>query len=76
MPSDDVRTDLLTPIDLRTTCPYEGTVDAYWSAAVGDVTVDEVAWRYDDPLPAVAAVAGHVAFLDERVDTFVDGVRQ
>lgn len=76
LPSEDVRTDLLTPIELRTTCPYKGTVDAYWSVTARDTTVDEVAWRYDDPRPAVEAIADHVAFLDEKVDTFIDGVEQ
>jgi uncharacterized protein (DUF427 family) len=75
LPSDDVRLDLLTPIDLRTSCPYKGTVSDYWDVTVGDRTVEQVAWRYDDPLREALPVAGMVAFLDEQVDLFVDGQR-
>jgi nucleotidyltransferase-like protein len=35
-----------------------------------------VAWSYAEPLPAVAAIAGHMAFFNERVDIEVDGVEQ
>lgn len=76
LPSDDVNLDLLTPIDLRTSCPYKGTVSDYWDVTVGDTTVEQVAWRYTDPLREAHPVAGHVAFLDEKVDVFFDGKLQ
>lgn len=76
LPSADVRVDLLTPIDLRTSCPYKGTVSDYWDVTVDDTTVERVAWRYGDPFAEVAAVADLVAFHDEKVDTFIDGVLQ
>lgn len=77
LPSEDVRMDLLTPTDLRTTCPYKGTVSDYWSCTAPDGTlVEDVAWRYDAPFRAVDAIAGHVAFLDEVVDVVLDGERQ
>lgn len=71
LPSEDVRLDLLTPIDLRTSCPYKGTVSDYWDVTVGDRTVEQVAWRYADPLREAAPVAGMVAFLDEKVEVVV-----
>lgn len=76
LPSRDVRTDLLTPIDLRTSCPYKGTVSDYWDVTVGDTHVEQVAWRYREPFTEVAAVADHVAFLDEKVDVLVDDAPQ
>lgn len=76
LPSEDVRLDLLTPIDLRTSCPYKGTVSDYWDVTVGDTTVEQVAWRYTDPLREAVPVTDHVAFLDEKVDTFIDGKLQ
>ena len=33
----------------------------------------DLAWSYGQPFPAVAAIAGLVAFYDEKVDTYVDG---
>ena len=35
---------------------------------------ENLAWSYEDPLPDAAAITGLVAFWDERVDVFVDGV--
>ena len=75
LPSEDVRLDLLTPTDLRTSCPYKGTVSDYWDVTVGDRTVEQAAWRYADPLWEAERVADHVAFLDDEVDVFVDGER-
>ena len=72
LPRQDVRTDLLTATDLRTSCPYKGTVSEYWDVTVGDTTIEEVAWCYAEPFPEVAAIAGHIAFLDEKVDVVVD----
>ena len=73
LPDEDVRLDLLTPIDLRTSCPYKGTVSDYWDVTVDDRTVEQVAWCYGDPLREAEPVAGMVAFLNEKVDLFVDG---
>ena len=35
----------------------------------------DLAWSYDYPLPAVAPIAGMIAFYNEKVDITVDGVR-
>lgn len=31
-------------------------------------------WAYPEPLPAVAAIAGHLSFYDSVADITVDGV--
>lgn len=72
LPRDDVRLDLLTPSDTVTTCPYKGTTTGYWS--FGDHA--DIAWSYARPVPAVGAIAGRIAFYDEKVDVTIDGVRQ
>lgn len=72
------RTDVffshLQRIDTETYCPYKGTTSDYWSAVVGGREHRDIAWSYAYPNVAVAAIAGLVAFYDERVDTFLDGV--
>ncbi len=72
------RTDVffshLTRIDTVTSCPYKGTTSDYWSATVGGTEHRDIAWSYAYPTVAVAPIAGLVAFYDERVDTFLDGV--
>ena len=73
IPKTDVRMDLLTPTDLATACPYQGTA-RYWSATIDDETSDNIVWGYDSPLPESQKVAGLVAFYNEKVDVFIDEV--
>lgn len=71
LPVADVRTDLLTPTEKRTACPYKGEA-RYWSVRVGDELHADVAWCYPAPLPESQRIAGLVCFYNERVDLFVD----
>jgi uncharacterized protein (DUF427 family) len=72
------RTDVffahLERTDTVTYCPYKGTTSDYWSARVGGEVHPDIAWSYAYPNVAVAQIAGLVAFYDEKVDTFLDGV--
>ncbi|MGH9155356.1 MAG: DUF427 domain-containing protein [Acidimicrobiales bacterium] len=72
----DIHMDLLVPSATVTSCPYKGTT-RYWSVVVpgGGETAD-VAWSYATPHRESAPIAGLVAFLDERVDVWVDGAAQ
>jgi uncharacterized protein (DUF427 family) len=75
LPKTHVRLDLLTHTDSETHCPYKGQAE-YWSVRTGDTVHEDIAWSYPTPLPECLGVAGHIAFYDEKVDVFVDGVRQ
>ncbi|GAA2607772.1 DUF427 domain-containing protein [Actinomadura fulvescens] len=75
LPKTHVRTDLLERSDTTTGCPYKGTAE-YWSVRAGDKIHKDLAWSYPTPLPESERVAGLVCFYDEKVDVFVDGVRQ
>jgi uncharacterized protein (DUF427 family) len=66
---------VLEASDTVTSCPYKGTTSGYWSARVGDRLLEDIAWSYEFPTVELAKIAGLVAFYDEKVDTFVDGVR-
>jgi uncharacterized protein (DUF427 family) len=57
-----------------TYCPYKGTTSDYWSARIGDTLHADIAWSYAYPAPEVIQIAALVAFYDEKVDTFLDGV--
>ncbi|MEU8813374.1 DUF427 domain-containing protein [Actinoplanes sp. NPDC048796] len=59
----------LTRSETRTHCPYKGSTTDYWS--VGDQA--DLAWSYGQPYAAVGAIAGLVAFYNEKVDTYLDG---
>lgn len=71
LPKTHVRMDLLTPTDMTTNCPYKGQAE-YWS--IGGHA--DLAWSYPTPLPESEGVAGLIAFYNEKVDIYVDGVLQ
>ncbi|EJT48538.1 hypothetical protein A1Q1_02446 [Trichosporon asahii var. asahii CBS 2479] len=73
LPRDDVKWDQLEKTDTVTKCPYKGTCDLYW-AAKDDELAKPIAWEYADPLPAVDAIKGRVAFWNEQVKLLIDGV--
>jgi uncharacterized protein (DUF427 family) len=70
-PREDVRIDLLSDGELRTTCAYKGHARHF---DFGDD--DSVAWTYEEPEREVAPIVGHIAFYNERVDLEVDGEPQ
>ncbi len=74
LPPADVRDDLLRPSSTYTLCPYKGRA-RYYHLELDGTRYADAAWQYARPLPAVAAVAGRLAFWNEREDTavFVDG---
>ena len=75
LPKTDLRMELLVATATATHCPSKGQAQ-YWSARVGDRLVEDLAWSYRTSLPESQKIAGLVAFLDEKVDVHVDGVRQ
>ena len=72
LPKTDVRMDLLTPTATSSHCPYKGDAN-YWSLALDDDAVADVAWSYRTPLPESQKIAGLVCFYPEKVDLYVDG---
>ena len=75
LPREDVRTDLLTPTNRETTCPFKGQA-SYWSADIDGKVYDDVVWSYETPIPEAEGVAGLMCFYNERVDLVVDGEPQ
>ncbi|GGF22267.1 DUF427 domain-containing protein [Subtercola lobariae] len=63
IPREDVRLDLLRPIEGTTFCPFKGVASEYWALA-DDTTDTAVAWSYPEPNPSFAGIAGHIAFYD------------
>ncbi len=69
----DVAFEHLEQSATETLCPYKGTTSGYWSVRAGDTVHPDLAWTYHYPLPAVAAIAGLVAFYNEKLDIIIDG---
>lgn len=72
VPVDDVVQDLLTRTDTSTYCPYKGEASYYSVTTAAGDTVDDVIWTYQQPYPAVAAIAGHVAFYPDKAEISVE----
>ncbi|GAT09979.1 DUF427 domain-containing protein [Mycolicibacterium novocastrense] len=66
-----VRTDLLRPSPTTSYCNYKGYA-SYWSAAVGDTVVEDVAWSYPDPPPETSPIAGFFSFDPARADVLAE----
>ena len=56
----------------RTYCPYKGDA-SYYTLTVGIESAENAVWAYEEPYEAVAAIAGHVAFYTDRVDSITAG---
>src|SRR5262245_47722563 len=67
IPRDDVAMRYLVRTAHQTHCPYKGDA-SYWTIAVGQRKSENAVWSYEAPLPAMEAIAGHLAFYDDRVD--------
>ena len=72
IPIGDVVQDVLTRTDTSTYCPFKGEASYYSVTTASGETVDDVIWTYEDPYPAVAAIAGHVAFYPDKAEISVD----
>jgi uncharacterized protein (DUF427 family) len=66
-----VRVDLLETSPSHTYCPYKGTA-TYWSARIGDVHLDDIAWSYEEPLPESALLRHLLSFDENRVTVLHD----
>ena len=67
IPREDARMALLRRTDRVTHCPYKGDA-SYFTIEAGGRRAENAAWSYEHPYPAMAAIAGHLAFYPDRVD--------
>ena len=75
IPAEDVKMGLLQPSDSHTRCPYKG-VASYWSVKIGDKVFKDIVWSYPDPIPETPKIKNLLSFYNEKVDIFVDGVKE
>lgn len=73
IPLADVDPARLRVSEHTTHCPYKGDA-GYYDLVLPDGQVHTNAvWTYREPYPAVAAIAGHVAFYPDQVQTDLIG---
>ncbi|BBY33779.1 hypothetical protein BST33_17670 [Mycolicibacter minnesotensis] len=68
IPLADVHQDVLSKSATTSYCPFKGDA-AYYSVTTADgESVADAIWTYEQPFPAVAAIAGHVAFYPNKAE--------
>lgn len=73
VPREDIVAAHYLRTERTTHCPYKGDA-SYFSLTVHGETDENAVWSYETPYPAVAEIAGHVAFYPDRVSFLVEGV--
>ena len=71
LPPDAVNWEVLQRTDTHTYCPYKGEA-SYYSVRTPEGTIEDAVWTYEDPYPAVALIARHLAFYPDRVNVTAD----
>jgi uncharacterized protein (DUF427 family) len=70
----DVAFEHLVTSSTQSVCPYKGITSGYWSVRAGGTVRADLAWTYEYPFYQVAPIAGLIAFYNEKLDIYVDGV--
>ena len=68
IPREDVDLTTFERTSHKTHCPYKGDASYYTIHADGR-TAQNAVWSYEQPLEAVAAIGGYMAFYPNRVDS-------
>lgn len=68
IPSGDVVQERLTRTDTSSYCPFKGEASYYSVTTSAGDTVQDAIWTYQQPYPAVAAIAGHLAFYPNKAE--------
>ncbi|GJJ06289.1 hypothetical protein Clacol_000480 [Clathrus columnatus] len=75
IPKVDCHLELLKPSSLKTSCPYKGDA-SYYHVQTPSGLVENVVWWYPTTVLECVPIKGLVAFYDEKVDVWIDGVKQ
>ena len=66
VPRADANMALLERTARTTHCPYKGDAN-YFSIKANGATLENSIWTYEEPFPAMAEIAGHLAFYPDKV---------
>jgi uncharacterized protein (DUF427 family) len=66
VPREDANLAVLARTDRVTHCPYKGDANYFSILAEGKIIENSI-WTYETPFPAMAEIAGHLAFYPDRV---------
>jgi uncharacterized protein (DUF427 family) len=66
IPREDAQIELLSRTERMTHCPYKGDA-SYFSVTANGKSLDNAVWTYEAPFPAMAEIAGYLAFYPDKV---------
>ncbi|OCK55211.1 DUF427 domain-containing protein [Bradyrhizobium sp. LMTR 3] len=66
VPREDANMALLSRTERTTHCPYKGDAN-YFSINANGKSLENSIWTYETPFPAMAEIAGHLAFYPDKV---------
>lgn len=68
-PRGDVEMSFMGATDHHTHCPYKGDA-SYLSIMMDGDLAENAVWSYEEPFPAMTALAGRVAFYPNKVEVY------
>ncbi|OAL49074.1 DUF427-domain-containing protein [Pyrenochaeta sp. DS3sAY3a] len=75
IPPTHVNWEVLSESQTRSICPYKGEAE-YYSVGVGGKEYGDLVWYYRYPTAESAEIAGRLSFYNEKVEVWVDGVKE
>lgn len=75
LPPTSVHWEHLSPSETTTLCPYKGQA-SYHHVKVNGREYKDLVWYYRYPTMESAQIAGYLCFYNEKVDVWVDGVKE
>jgi len=66
VPRKDANMALLSRSERVTHCPYKGDAN-YFNVVADGKTIENAIWTYEEPVPAMAEISGHLAFYPDKV---------
>ncbi|KAK2463350.1 hypothetical protein APHAL10511_004661 [Amanita phalloides] len=75
IPKVDCRLELFEGSELVTRCPYKGEAN-YYHINLPNQKHENYVWWHKIPVLESSLLKGYVSFLDEKVDIWIDGVKQ
>ncbi|KAH8811725.1 hypothetical protein F5884DRAFT_286752 [Xylogone sp. PMI_703] len=70
-----VNWEYLTESETISYCPYKGKAN-YYNIVVGGKEIKDAVWYYEYPRHESLFVAGKLCFYNEKVDVFIDGIKE
>lgn len=65
-PRKDLAMAFVEPTTRTSTCPYKGEA-SYFTIVAKSGPIEDAAWSYENPKPAVAQIKDHLAFYTTKV---------